>query len=93
LFFNHLNKIMKKLPLVFCCLFLACSSKKEFINNQAVFNEHPQPFHISSIGKWDNYYVIYTLTDAHDAYFTVKAVLGKPLKKGDVYIPNLSTIH
>jgi len=85
---------MKKLPLVFCCLFFwACSSKKEFIDNRAVFDSHSQPFHVSSIGKWDNHYAIYTLTDAYNVYFTVKDIAGRALKKGDIYTPDLSTVH
>ncbi|WP_345101426.1 hypothetical protein [Mucilaginibacter panaciglaebae] len=84
---------MKKLPLVFCCLFFCACSSKKIINNQAIFDSHPQPFRVSSIGKWDNRYVIYTLTDAHNIYFTVKDISGKALKKGDVYAPNLSIVH
>jgi hypothetical protein len=78
---------MKKLPLVFCCLFFACSSQKEVINNQALFSSHPQPFHVSTVGEWQSGYKIYTLTDANDVYFTVKVAAEKPLKRGDVYVP------
>lgn len=84
---------MKKLPLVFCCILLACSTKKEAVNNQIIFEKHQQPYHISSIGKWNDEYAIYTLIDARDTYFTVKAISNKVLKKGDVYIPDLSTVH
>ncbi|WP_214070509.1 hypothetical protein [Mucilaginibacter sp. dw_454] len=78
---------MKKLPLVFCCLFFACSSEKEVINNQVVFSRHPQPFHVSTVGEWHTGYKIYTLTDANDIYFTVKVNVVRALKRGDVYVP------
>ena len=85
---------MKKPPLFFCSLLLfACSSKKEVVNNQKKFDKHPQPYHVSSIGKWNNEYAIYTLVDARDIYFTIMAPTGKASKKGDVYIPELSTFH
>lgn len=87
------NKIMKKLPLVFCCFLFACSSQRETIDNRAIFGKHQQPYHISSVGKWNHNYQIYTLIDAHDIYFTVKEPAGKALKKGDVYAPDLSTAH
>lgn len=78
---------MKKLPLFFCSLLFACTSKKETVNNQVIFYKHQQPYHVSSIGKWNNDYDIYTLIDAKDVYFTVKAPGDKKLKKGDVFIP------
>lgn len=87
------NKVMKKLPLVFCCIFLACSSKKETVDDQIVFKSHQQPFHISAVGKWNDDYLIYTLIDARDTYFTIKTPSTTVAKRGDVYIPDLSTNH
>lgn len=78
---------MKKLPLFFCCFLFACSSKKEAISNQTVFEKHKQPYYVSLIGKWNSEYAVYTLIDAREGYFTIKAPAGKPVKKGDVYIP------
>lgn len=78
---------MKKLPLVFCSMLFACSSKKEIVNNQVIFNKHPQPYRVASIGEWNHDYAVYTLVDMKNIYFTVKAHKVKALKKGDVYIP------
>ena len=78
---------MKKLPLGFCLLLAACSSQKVMVNDASAFNTHPQPYRIYSIGKWNQQYSIYTLIDARDKYFTIKADSNSMLKKGDVYIP------
>jgi hypothetical protein len=78
---------MKKLPLGFCLLLAACSPQKVIVNNASAFNSHPQPYRIYSIGKWDQQYSIYTLIDARNKFFTIKADYNKVLKKGDVYIP------
>jgi hypothetical protein len=78
---------MKKLPLGFCLLLLACSPQKEIVNNASVLTTHPQPYHVYSIGKWNKQYSIYTLIDARNKYFTIKADHNNVLKKGDVYMP------
>jgi hypothetical protein len=78
---------MKKLPLVFCLLFFGCSTKKEAINNTAVFSRYSQPYHVFSIGKWNGEYMIYTLTDANNAYFIVKGNYSASVKRGDIYTP------
>jgi hypothetical protein len=78
---------MKKLPLFFCCLLFACSSKKIAINNQTTFDKHKQPYYVSLVGKWNNVYAIYTLVDARETYFSIKAPVVKRLKRGDIYIP------
>jgi hypothetical protein len=78
---------MKKLPLVFCLLFFACSARKEVVSNTTVFNKHQQPYHVFSIGKWDRDQMIYTLTDARNSYFIVKGDYNASIKRGDVYNP------
>jgi len=78
---------MKKLPLVFCLLLFTCSAPKQIINNTASFNIHPKPYHVFAVGKWNNDYVVLTLTDAQNTYFNIKADYNALLKKGDVYKP------
>jgi hypothetical protein len=76
---------MKKLPLFFCLLLFACSSQKQVVTDAAVFSKYLAPYHVFSIGRWNDNYTIYTLIDSHNTYFTVKGNKNNSLKKGDVY--------
>jgi hypothetical protein len=78
---------MKKLPLFFCLLIVACTAQKQIANDVTQFSKYPAPYHVYSVGKWNADYMIYTLTDANNKYFTVKANYNPSLKKGDVYTP------
>jgi hypothetical protein len=78
---------MKKLPLFFCLLIVACSSQKQTANDTTQFSKYPAPYHVFSVGQWNSDYVIYTLTDANNNYFTVKAINNLSLKRGDIYTP------
>lgn len=78
---------MKKLPLFFCLLLLACSSQKQTVTDLTDINSHPKPYRIYSVGKWNAAYQVLTLTDANDKYFTVKTNYNPSLKKGEIYQP------
>ncbi len=78
---------MKKLPLFFCLLFIACDTPKQLVNNNDVFHTHPEPYHVYAVGKWNSDYIILTLTDAQNVYFNVKTDYKAALKKGDLYKP------
>ncbi|MDB5004051.1 MAG: hypothetical protein JWQ34_2276 [Mucilaginibacter sp.] len=78
---------MKKLPLVFCLLFGACAAPKQIVNNNTSFHNHPAPYHVFSVGKWNNDYIILTLIDAQNTYFNIKTNYNALLKRGDVYKP------
>jgi hypothetical protein len=78
---------MKKLPLFFCLLLFACSSQKQVATDTKSFSRYSMPFHIYAIGKWNSQYVILTLVDARNLYFTVKGSYNAALKKGDIYNP------
>lgn len=79
---------MKKLPLGFCLLLAACSSKKELVNNENALLKYQQPYRVYLIGKWNQQYSIFTLIDARDNFFTVRGSNNTALKKGDVYVPS-----
>jgi hypothetical protein len=76
---------MKKLPLFFCLLLFACSSQKQIANNVTDFSKYPEPYHVYSVGRWNSNYMIYTLIDARNTYFTIKANYNAAFKKGDIY--------
>lgn len=78
----------KKLPLGFCLLLCACSAQKQVINNSAALSKYQQPYHVYAVGKWNTHYMIYTLVDARNKYFSVKGNYNSLVKRGDVY--NLS---
>lgn len=78
---------MKKLPLFFCLLLLACSSQKQVVNDTKSFSRYTPPYHIYTIGKWDPNFIILTLVDANNTYFTVKENYNAALKRGDIYNP------
>jgi hypothetical protein len=79
---------VKKLPLIFSLLLFSCTAQRQITaTNQSDINKYQQPYHIFSVGQWSQGYVILTLTDDRDAYFTVKAENNESLKKGAVYKP------
>ncbi|MFD2146394.1 hypothetical protein [Mucilaginibacter antarcticus] len=58
------------------------------MNNVSTFNQYQQPYHVYAVGKWNTQFSVYTLIDADDKYFTVKANSNNAIKKGDVYVPS-----
>jgi hypothetical protein len=79
---------MKKLPLIFIIFFLSCSAPKQVVvitNND--FSKYQQPYHVFAIGQWSSGYVVLTLADAQNDYFTIKTAYNSSIKKGDVYNP------
>lgn len=78
---------MKKLPLFFCLLLFACSSQKQVASDTISFSKYSMPYHIYSIGKWNSEYMILTLVDAHNAYFTIRTSYNAALKRGAIYNP------
>jgi hypothetical protein len=78
---------MKKIPLFFCCLLMACSASRQVVNNTTIYNKHPEPYYVYSVGRWNSDYVILTLIDSRNQFFDVKTGYTSTLKKGDVYKP------
>jgi hypothetical protein len=79
---------MKKLPLIFILFIFSCSAPKPvIIAEKPDFTNHPQPYHIFTVGQWNSDYVILTLIDARDIYFTVQAANNPTYKKGVIYTP------
>jgi len=65
----------------------SCSAHKTIIAEKPNFNNHLQPYHIFAVGKWNSDYVILTLIDTRDTYFTIQARNDPSFKKGAIYTP------
>jgi len=79
---------MKKLPLFFIMFLLSCAAPKAtIVAPKTNFNSHPQPYHIFTIGKWNSDYVVLTLIDARNTYFSVRVANDPSFKKGAIYTP------
>ncbi|WP_448698552.1 hypothetical protein ACFGVR_17040 [Mucilaginibacter sp. AW1-3] len=69
-----------------CLLFASCSTpQKAVVNNDEILNSYSKPFKIFSVGYWTDGYMVLTLTDAHNQYFTIKTLTDTTLKAGLVY--------
>ncbi|MDB5031915.1 hypothetical protein [Mucilaginibacter sp.] len=78
---------MKKIPLFFSFLLFSCAAPKKIVTSTNTTSQYKQPYHVFAVGQWNPEYVILTLIDADDTYFTVKAIYNASLKKGAVYTP------
>jgi hypothetical protein len=77
---------MKKELLWLCLIFVSCSvTRKTDVDIGQNLNSYSRPFKIFSVGYWPNGYMILTLTDIHDQYFTIKTLADTNLKVGLVY--------
>ncbi|OCX53687.1 hypothetical protein BEL04_05165 [Mucilaginibacter sp. PPCGB 2223] len=67
-------------------LFASCSvPKKAAVDNDQVLNSYTKPFKIFSVGYWPGGYMVLTLIDVHNQYFTIKTLADTSLKAGLVY--------
>jgi len=77
---------MKKELLWLCLIFVSCSvTQKSIVNNEQILNSYSRPFKIFSVGYWPSGYMILTLTDIHNQYFTITTPADTTLKVGVVY--------
>jgi hypothetical protein len=77
---------MKKELLWVCLTFVSCSvTQKTVIDNDQILNAYSKPFKIFSVGYWTKDYMILTLTDIHNQYFTIKTPVDTTLKPGLAY--------
>ncbi len=76
---------MKKTPLFFSFLLFSCAAPKKIVTNS--ISNYKQPYHVFAVGQWNPEYVILTLTDADNTYFTVKTIYNASFKKGALYTP------
>lgn len=79
-----MKKLLRVIIAASLCSF-GCSATKPVIDNSAQFNTHPKPYKVFSIGYWQPGYSVLTLTDAQNAYFTIKILKNDSLKIGGVY--------
>lgn len=77
---------MKKQLLWLCLVFASCSvTQKTPIDNDQILNSYAKPFKIFGVGYWTGGYMVLTLTDIHNKYFTIKTLTDTTLKPGLVY--------
>ncbi len=77
---------MKKELLWLCLIFVSCSVPQKTIDDNAqTLGSYSRPFKIFSVGYWPSGYMVITLTDVHDQYFTIKTLADTTLKAGLVY--------
>ena len=72
----------------------ACTTTKNAItvddgnSNEPALSAYSKPLKVFGIGYWSKNYMIVTLTDAKNQYFTMKVLADTTLKIGNIY--NLS---
>jgi hypothetical protein len=82
---NILQLTMRRIILIACFLPLGCATRQEVVTDPSVFQSHPKPYKIFGIGYWSPGYMILTLIDANNQYFTIKANRDDKLKVGALY--------
>ena len=79
------NYTMRRLLLFLCFLPFGCSTQKSVVTDSSVIQAHSKPVKIFGIGYWRPGYMILTLLDAKNEYFTITAKRDDSLKINDIY--------
>ena len=76
---------MKRICVILLCFLYGCSAAKPIVTDSAVLRSHPKPIKIYGIGDWTPGYVVITLIDTKNQYFTIITQKNDRLHIGSIY--------